>query len=106
MLDYRRSATSAYELAYRCLPDDEALLDSLLTAALDDFAAADLGTARAWCAYTTRAIACSNHEAALVNYTNDEKAALRKAWLNQYGLTPEESRSTVTMAMTVAQHLG
>lgn len=103
--DNRRSATSAYELACRSVPENEELLDELAEVALGDFAAADMASRRAWCAYTARSIACSDHERVLQGYTNEEKASLRRAWADQFGLTPDDVRSTVAMANTVRPRL-
>jgi hypothetical protein len=103
--DARRSRTSASIFAFRCLPDDEDLLERLIANALDDFAAGDVASARAWCAYTVRLVADMGHEASLAGYTNHEKAQLRAAWTNQYGLSVEDSRSTASAAMVVAPRL-
>lgn len=104
-LDRRRTATSSLELALRCLPDDEELLDRLQTAALDDFSASDPASSRAWGAYTVRLIACSNHEIALSGYDNSLKATLRDTWARQYGLSADNARNTATMAGTIADRL-
>jgi len=103
--DTRRSRTSAGVFASRCLPDDEDLNEQLVSSALDDFAAGDTASARAWCAYTMRLIADIGHEAALAGYSNREKAQLRAAWTTQFGLNSEESRNTASAAMTVAPRL-
>lgn len=105
VLDRRRSWISACEFAFKCLPDDSELLESLLEQALDDFAAGDLASQRAWCAYTARAVVAVGHERALANYTNQEKAALRSAWAAHFGLGPDDVRSTATMASSVAPQI-
>jgi hypothetical protein len=105
VLDKRRSWTSACEFAFKCVPDDTQLLEHLLANALDDFAAGDLASARAWCAYTARAVVAAGHEQALANYSNEEKAALRTAWASQFELGSDDSRNTVTMTMAVAPRL-
>lgn len=103
--DTRRSRTSATAFASRCLPDDEDLREALVASAFDDFAAGDLASARAWCAYTARLVADIGHEAALAGYSNQEKAQLRAAWASQFDLSTEECRSTASAAMTVAPRL-
>lgn len=105
VLDKRRSWMSACGFAFKCLPDDSELLEALLSNALDDFASGDLASARAWCAYTARAVVAGGHEQALANYSNEEKASLRAAWASQFGLGQDDSRSTVAMAMAVAPRL-
>jgi len=103
--DARRSRTSASIFAIRCLPDDEDLIQRLIANALDDFAAGDVASARAWCAYTVRLVTDLGHEAALAGYSNQEKAQLRAAWTNQFGLSAEDSRSTSSAAAVVAPRL-
>ncbi|WP_460444700.1 phosphoribosyltransferase-like protein [Angustibacter aerolatus] len=104
-LDTRRSSASACEYAAMCFPDDDDLRDDLLTAALGDFAAGDVASTRAWCAYTARIVAAIGHEAALDGYTNVQKAALRMAWAAQFALNPEEARSTVGAVNAIGPRL-
>ena len=103
--DTRRSRTSASIFASRCLPDDENLLDALVTSALNDFAAGDVASARAWCAYTVRLVGDLGHETALAGYTNQDKAQLRVAWASQFNLSADDSRSTASAAMAAAPRL-
>ncbi|WP_194944499.1 ATP-binding protein [Aeromicrobium yanjiei] len=105
VIDKRRSWTSAYEFAFKCVPDDDDLLEYLLDQALDDFAASDPASSRAWCAYTARIVAAVGHQQALAIYTNEQKAKLREAWLSQFGLNPDDSRNTVSMATSFAPRL-
>lgn len=105
VVDNRRSRTSACGFAFKCVPDDAEFLQQLLSEALDDFAAGDLASARAWCAYTARAVTAGGHEQALANYTNEEKATLRRAWASQFELGVDDTRSTVAMALAVAPRL-
>jgi hypothetical protein len=95
--DRRRSALSAFQLAIRCLPTHHALQESLLSEALNGLEASDLTSARAWSAYTIRAIDATDHEVALALYNNAEKAALRRAWTTNFDLAPG-SNSTVNIA--------
>lgn len=103
--DTRRSRTSAGVFAARCLPDDENLLDTLVTSALSDFATGDVASARAWCAYTVRLVADIGHETALAGFTNSEKAQLRAAWASQFKLTADDSRSTASAVMAAVPRL-
>ena len=103
--DTRRSRTSASIFASRCLPEDQDLLDKLVTDALDDFAAVDTASARAWSAYTIRIVADVGHETALAGYSNQEKAQLRAAWITQFSLSAEEGRSTASAATAASPRL-
>ena len=100
-IDARRSWTSACSFAHKCLPDDSELIDTLLTQAVGDFVASDLASTRAWSAYTTRLVAELGHETALALYTNQQKAALRSAWADQYALGPADARSTAEAVSTI-----
>jgi hypothetical protein len=104
-VDTRRSRASAGVFASRCLPDDEDLIATLVSGALDDFAAVDVASAQAWCAYTVRLVADLGHEVALAGYTNSEKAQLRAVWASQLRLSAEEGRSTASAAMAAAPRL-
>lgn len=99
--DRRRSATSAFELAYRCLSDNNAILDKLLIEALDDFKPSDPATTRAWCAYTVRLAACIGHERALEIYDNAQKAQLRREWSKHFESIGAPLGSTAAMSQSL-----
>ncbi len=99
--DIRRSRVSAALFAVRCLPDDDELIDGLVHGALHDFATADLTSIRAFCAYTIRLVADLGHEVALGDLSNQEKAALRMLWRQQFDLDVDDVRSTAS-AVTAA----
>lgn len=103
--DARRSRTSAASFASRCLPDDDELVGSLMGSAIDDFAAGDMASARAWSVYTIRLVADVGHESALSGYSNHEKAQLRAAWAGQFDLSAEDSRSTASAALAATPRL-
>lgn len=104
-LDARRSWTSAASLAHKCLPDDAELVEQLISRALDDFAAGDLTSQRAWAAYTARLATEVGHETALADYSNQQKAKLRSVWSSQFALKAEEGRSTAAMVSSFAPRL-
>lgn len=100
--DRRRSSTTAFELAYRCLSQDDEILERLVADALDDFRASDPTSVRAWCAYTVRLIACCGHEHALENYNNSDKAQLRKAWAEYFKKGTSGLSNTAAMSAALA----
>ena len=94
--DQRRAASSAFVLAMRSVPDNEALLAHLLSLALEDFIASDIASRQAWNAYTIRVVHATDHEFALQHYDNQEKAELRSLWSDLHRLLADEARSTAS----------
>ncbi len=94
--DPRRSWTSVCELMAKCLGDDDPMLDDALQHALGDFVAGDLTSEKARRAYSSRLVVALGHENALVNHTNQEKAQIREGWVEGFGLTGPDARSTVS----------
>lgn len=104
--DRRRSATSAFQLSRRCLPDETDLQGELLELALAGLSGQDPMSAKAWSAYSIRAIRDSDHEYALSVYNNAEKAELRSAWTESHGLDRDRTRSTSEMASELVTNFG
>ncbi len=90
----RRAYVSALECALRSVPDETALLESLLESGVSDFVVVEPESRQAWAVYLARLVSVADPDEVLAYYTNETRADLRTVWSERFsGLVSKDQQS-------------